>query len=305
MSLGMQTEPKNRRVLVVDDNAAIHADFKKILVERDAQSGELAQAEAELFGTPVAPTGKPAFELGAAFQGQEALQLVEAAVAAGRPYAMAFVDVRMPPGWDGIETTARLWEVDPDLQIVICTAYSDYSWDDMMARLGTTDRLVILKKPFDTIEVLQLANALTEKWALLQQVKVKFQDLAQMVSQRTEELQKTNACLRREVRERLHAEQVLRGTQEKLNHFLAKSPAVLFSFKVSSLESAVRSPQSTVLSRDSGLVGGLGLVPAWVSDNFASFTGGRVEDWFQQAPELDFVEAADREFVRARGRELF
>ena len=79
---------------------------------------------------------------------------------------MAFIDVRMPPGWDGIETTAKIWEIDPELQVVICTAYSDYSWDQMIARIGQSDRLVILKKPFDNIEVMPLANALTEKWRL-------------------------------------------------------------------------------------------------------------------------------------------
>ena len=70
----------------------------------------------------------------------------------------------MPPGWDGIETIARLWQVDPDLQTVICTAFADYSWDEMIGKLGQSDRLLILKKPFDPIEVQQLASALVEKW---------------------------------------------------------------------------------------------------------------------------------------------
>jgi len=80
------------------------------------------------------------------------LAAVREAVRAARPFAVAFVDVRMPPGWDGVETTCRLWEADPDLQVVICTAYSDHSWDEMIARLGTSDRLVILKKPFDVMK---------------------------------------------------------------------------------------------------------------------------------------------------------
>ena len=82
---------------------------------------------------------------------------------------MAFVDVRMPPGWDGIETIARIWEVYPDLQIVVCTAYSDYSWEEMRAKVGQPDSLLVLKKPFDNIEVQQLAHALTKKWLLNQQ----------------------------------------------------------------------------------------------------------------------------------------
>ena len=85
----------------------------------------------------------------------------------GLPYAMVFLDVRMPPGWDGIETAQKLWEADPDLQIVLCTAYSDYSWQETVAALGRTDRLLILKKPFDRVEVCQLASALTEKWNLV------------------------------------------------------------------------------------------------------------------------------------------
>src|ERR1051326_4348231 len=101
----------------------------------------------------------------------------------------------MGPGLDGIQTTAKLWEIYPDLQVVVCTAYSDYSWEEMVQKLGHSDRLVILKKPFDNIEVLQLANALTEKWHLYQQAKCKLEDLERMVRERTTALQTANAEL--------------------------------------------------------------------------------------------------------------
>jgi PAS domain S-box-containing protein len=110
------------------------------------------------------------FSLDRAFQGPEGLELVRRSVKDGCPYIMAFVDVRMPPGWDGIETISRFWEVDPGLQAVICTAYSDYSWEELTAKLDQPDKFVILKKPFDNIEVLQLANSFTEKWQLQRQV---------------------------------------------------------------------------------------------------------------------------------------
>ena len=118
----------------------------------------------------------------------EGLERVRQALAEGRPYAMAFMDVRMPPGWDGIETTAKIWEIDPDLQVVICTAYSDYSWSKMIEQLGQSDKLLILKKPFDNVEALQLATALTEKWHRTQQARCKQADLEKLVHERTREL---------------------------------------------------------------------------------------------------------------------
>src|SRR2546422_11487178 len=127
---------------------------------------------------------------------------------------MAFVDVRMPPGWDGIETIARIWKEYPDLQVVVCTAYSDYSWEEMVEKLGHSDRLVILKKPFDNVEVQQLANALTQKWRLLQQAKVRLDVLEKSVSVRTEQLQATNAQLESEIAERKEVESALRQSQE-------------------------------------------------------------------------------------------
>ena len=172
----MTTTP-NRRVLIVDDNPAIHQDFRKILgTSVGAESSPASAAESALFDDEPAsatPTTQPAAAPGAetleyaidsAMQGREALERVQAARKEELPYAMAFLDVRMPPGWDGVETAKRLWEVEPDLQVVICTAFSDYSWQETVALLGRTDRLLILKKPFDRVEVCQLAAALTEKW---------------------------------------------------------------------------------------------------------------------------------------------
>ena len=121
---------QNNRILVVDDNPAIHTDFKKILQEGLNGAKHLESAEAIIFGdTKETTTGElQAFELDSAMQGGAGVSMVRLALEAGRPYATAFVDVRMPPGLDGIETVARMWEVQPDLQVVICTAYSDYSW---------------------------------------------------------------------------------------------------------------------------------------------------------------------------------
>jgi signal transduction histidine kinase/AmiR/NasT family two-component response regulator len=182
-----QSAEKNRRILVVDDNRSIHSDFQKILAGERATDRTRAM-EAALFGEAADKRQAVRFELDSAYQGQEGFEMVRRAVAEGRPYAMAFMDVRMPPGWDGIETTARIWEVDPEMQIVICTAYSDYSWDQMGEKLGQPDKLVILKKPFDTVEALQLATALTEKWNLARQAKYQLENLEELVGERTREL---------------------------------------------------------------------------------------------------------------------
>src|SRR5262249_46568684 len=150
---------QNLRILVIDDNVSIHDDFRKIL-QSGTETQALDQARASLFGGDPLPKARVRFELDHADQGQAALALVHTACREGRPYAVAFVDMRMPPGWDGLETIEHLWEADARLQVVICTAYSDRPWDEISERIGRTDKLLILQKPFNGIEVLQFAAAL-------------------------------------------------------------------------------------------------------------------------------------------------
>ncbi len=168
----------NHRILLVDDNPSIHVDFRDILCPGNAGTAAGRKLEAALFDEEPSPAAQVSFELDSAYQGQEGLEMVKQALAENRPYAMAFVDVRMPPGWDGIETIARIWEVDPELQVVVCTAYSDYSWENMRAKVGQPDNLLVLKKPFDNIEVQQMAHALTKKWLLNFQTRLQITELA-------------------------------------------------------------------------------------------------------------------------------
>lgn len=161
------TGPRNRRVLIVDDNRAIHDDIRKSLAAAPSSTPETEEMEALLFGDKVreAP-GPPAvhFEISSAYQGEEGIEHVHRAISTGAPFALAFMDVRMPPGLDGIEALARIWQEDPALQAVICSAYSDYSWAALIARLPQVDRFLVLKKPFDSVEIRQMAYSLTEKW---------------------------------------------------------------------------------------------------------------------------------------------
>ncbi|MDQ0086525.1 diguanylate cyclase (GGDEF)-like protein/PAS domain S-box-containing protein [Variovorax boronicumulans] len=184
------SKSQNRRILLADDMPAIHEDFRKILLPA-AAAATLGDLESALFGIPV-KKGEVDFVLDSAHQGQEALEKVCEALKTDVPYAMAFIDMRMPPGWDGVETIERLWLEDPRLQIVICTAYADQSWVEVFERLDARDRLLVLKKPFDPIEVRQLASALTMKWQMTEDAAFKLNQLEQAVEERTRELSDAN-----------------------------------------------------------------------------------------------------------------
>lgn len=190
-----------RRILIIDDNSRIHEDYRKILAASSSTSDEMeADFMAFLGETPKPGTTSEQLEsplrdliqLDSAMQGQEGLEMVKQAIAESSPYSLAFVDLRMPPGWDGLRTIEELWKVAPDLQVVICSAYSDNAYNDICDRLGQTDSLLILKKPFDAVEVYQLAVALTEKWLLSRKARLKQADLEELVELRTVELKKAS-----------------------------------------------------------------------------------------------------------------
>jgi diguanylate cyclase (GGDEF)-like protein/PAS domain S-box-containing protein len=187
-----------KRILLVDDNKAIHDDFYKVL-KSEKEDEALHAAEVAVYGDKNEEQRKDTFNdyiIDSAYQGEEALEFVKLAVANQQNYALAFVDVRMPPGWDGIETVQRIWEVDSNIQIVFCTAYSDYSWKTITKKLNSSDNFLILKKPFDVIEIRQLAAALTRKWELNQQVQHQIQHLQEIVKERTIELETTLSLIK-------------------------------------------------------------------------------------------------------------
>lgn len=182
------------RIIVIDDNPAIHDDFRKILCpEAETVVDEL---EADIFGEAESSGYLPEeYHVETALQGEEGLVKIRDAVTKGSPFSLAFIDGRMPPGWDGVETIQRIWKEIPDLQIVFCTAFSDYSWREVLSRIGGTDNLIILKKPFDNIEVAQLARTLSQKWALKQQIQFQTRNLQAKVEEKTREIRRTNLGL--------------------------------------------------------------------------------------------------------------
>lgn len=189
-------------IMIIDDNPAIHQDFIKVLTASNANS-ELNDFDKELFEethnsvrSDTATNYLPKFIFNTASQGKEAVKKIKKDLKKGVHYSLAFVDIRMPPGWNGIETIQHMWELDPDIQVVICTAYSDYSWEETVKQLGLGDNYLILKKPFDIIAVRQLTCALTRKWLLANDSKHHEKILLQTVQERTESLQQSLSLLR-------------------------------------------------------------------------------------------------------------
>jgi signal transduction histidine kinase len=204
---------ENRRILVIDDMASIRADFAKIIGGASDATG-LAELEQNLFGSTASPRALPRFELGFASQGLEGIAMANDALVRGEPYAMAFVDVRMPPGLDGVETVIRLWELDPRLEIAICTAYSDYTWQQMLEKLTRPGQFLVLGKPFESTAVRQIAMALTEKWNLARAAERSRDELDRLVQERTRELTEANARLEVQMNERIELERRLQHAQK-------------------------------------------------------------------------------------------
>jgi len=181
------------RLLMIDDNPRIHEDYRKILTGREQVS--VSSAEAALFGEQTQQEG-PTFDMDSAMQGRDGVERARRALDEGRPYSVAFVDMRMPPGWDGLETIEQLWKIDPEMQIVVCSAYTDYDWLELLERLGHSDKLIVIKKPFEPIEILQSASALSRKWQNARALKHHIESLERTVTDRTRGLEAANRQLR-------------------------------------------------------------------------------------------------------------
>ena len=266
----------NHKILVIDDNPAIHDDLRKILLGDNESPEDLEDDEEFLFGTKSAPT--TTFEIDSAYQGQEGLAKLHDSLAQGCPYALAFVDVRMPPGWDGVETITHLWKVYPQLQVVVCTAYSDYSWRDIERRLGQSDNLLILKKPFDNIEVIQLAHALTRKWLLNSQASARLEDLDLLVATRTAELREANERIKRQFEEKAAAEVAFRAVfasspigitlQDLMGRYVDVNPA---------MEKLLGLPKESVVGRDPVERGWIGSREDYLIVRRALDSGGTID----------------------------
>lgn len=172
----MKQQP--RRILVIDDDLDVWKAYQLVLAPETVSSG----ASVEKINRLLSPEmeNDPAavhFSLSFAAQGQEGFAMVEEAARRKEPFALAFVDVRMPPGWDGMETAKRIRALDPEIELVIVTAYSDHSIEEIVRAVGSSEKLLFLRKPFDPDEIRQLALSLTIKWHLARLAEQQRKDL--------------------------------------------------------------------------------------------------------------------------------
>ena len=170
---------QDRRILVVDDDRDVWKAYRLVLTPQSGYSGTSAEKINRLLSPEMDDDPAAAiFSLSFAAQGQEGVAMVQEAVARDEPFALAFIDVRMPPGWDGMETAKRIRALDPEIELVIVTAYSDRSIEEIVRAVGSSEKLLFLRKPFDPDELRQLALSLTAKWALARLADKQRKDLA-------------------------------------------------------------------------------------------------------------------------------
>lgn len=244
-------------MLIVDDDPVIRMMFHEIF----ARAG-LA--------------GESAFEIDFASHGEEGWQLVQKAVDSDRPYTVAFIDGTMLPGWDGLETTSRIWEVDPDVQVVLCTGDSRFNFEEIVRKLGRSDRFVILQKPFAAVEVQQMASAFVEKWTVLRRFREANHSLRESEQRHLFVADEMETCVAERTAE-------LESTRRRLEHLLRSSPSVIYSQRVSN------PPRFT-----------------FVSDNFSALSGHTAAELIHgEGFWLQHLHPEDAARIRAERAQIF
>ena len=164
----MKSPPANpMRILAVDDDPGILDLYRKILCpDRNSSESEskLQNLAANLFSDTFPKADSVSFNLTLCHQGDEAVETVRVAIEENRPFAVTFLDVRMPPGPDGVWTAEQIRALDSSTEIVIVTAYSDVDPQKIASRVQPAGKLLYLQKPFHPHEIEQFAAALSAKW---------------------------------------------------------------------------------------------------------------------------------------------
>lgn len=206
------------RILAVDDEPAMRDAYRCVFLHRlesDSEAdGSLGALEARLFPGEPPSADDGSFELVCCSQGEEAVEAIRHAMDGGRPFSLALIDVRMPPGPDGIWVAEQARRLDPHLEIVIATAYSDVSPDEIARRVPPVEQLFYIQKPLQPEALRRLATSLAAKW-----------QAGQAARQAQAELEEANEALVREIEERREAEGALRRSEGLLSSILAAAPS--------------------------------------------------------------------------------
>lgn len=176
----------NRRILLVDDEPKILEELSKVLAPNE-MGQELKELESRLFESSAhcSPV-KKTYDVHCCHQGDEAFEAVQQALDKGEPFAVVFLDVRMPPGPDGVWTAEHIRRIDPNVQIVMMTGYSDFDISEIARRVPPEDKLLYVQKPIHSQEIRQFALALTAKWQSDYLLHVQNQHLVEMNQKLTE-----------------------------------------------------------------------------------------------------------------------
>ncbi len=200
----------NRRILIIDDDVEVRNAYQKILLpdtNKNTKERELMALLDANHTSQIQSTTE--FHLDFASQGQIGFEMVKTAIAQQTPFALAFIDMRMPLGWNGTQTATKIRQIDPHIEIVIVTAYSDASISDIVKQVGMPDKLLFLRKPFEGDEILQLALSLTSKWNKLSYRTRELQNSLQQLDEK-------NHSLQHEIQLRQEKEQALKKSTQQL-----------------------------------------------------------------------------------------
>jgi PAS domain S-box-containing protein len=245
-------------MLIVDDDETVRLMFRDVFARAGKRSPEFA------------------FEIDFAEHGQEGWQLVQKAVLEERPYTVAFIDGTMLPGWDGLETTSRIWELDPDVQVVLCTGDSRFTFEEIVSKLGRSDRFVVLQKPFAAVEAQQMASAFVEKWTVLRRFRESNHSLRESEQRHLFVADEMETCVAERTAE-------LESTRRRLEHLLRSSPSVIYSQRVTN------PPRFT-----------------FVSDNFSTLCGHQAAEMIHgEGFWLGLLHPEDKAKIQAERAQIF
>ncbi len=206
----MKSDPRPVRILAADDETSNLDAYRNALSPtRACMPGEtaLCKLEVDLFGSERVAVAEPVFDVTFCSQSAQAVAAVREALIADQPFSVAFLDVRMPPGLDGIWAAEQMRALDPYISIVLVTGYSDVDVQVVGARLQPPDKLLFIQKPFFSQEVYQFAVALSAKWQGERDLRTHSAELARV-----------NAELRNDIEVRQRAERTLRLLQAAIEH---------------------------------------------------------------------------------------